>query len=772
MLLHYRDRLSAVQQRFLHTLGLPLFLFMVVLKALRVSERAEVAGILGALDLFKSEVFLGAAFVALGFGLLRPSLGPAARRLAWVGLSLTGALIAGVEVVAHHFYMTTGSALDASLVRFSLQHFGETWTVVSSEVPLQTLGLLSVALLYFGGGHALLARVLRRVPAAPADAPRVRTLSAGATLVLAMALGALALTPPMAEPYAPFARASILHLTTSALDLADESDIDIVARAPLHQASLKPTGADAPRHVALIVLESTRARSLSVYNPELDTTPFLSQLAEESLVAERAYAVVPHTSKALVATLCGIEPRLTMPITEALPGAIPARCLADLLNEQGFESAFFQAATEHFEGRRQLVANMGYQHFKPVNEMRTRGFEKANYFGYEDDIMLEPGRSWLKGRRGARTFTTFLTLTPHHDYLAPERYGHHDFDPDEELNDYHNTIRYVDHFVANVMAQYKELGLYEDTLFVIVGDHGEGFGEHGRRQHDNVIYEEGLHIPMMLFAPGQPELARRLDTPVSQVDLLPTIAALLGFELHGDYPGFDLREAPTERTLFAHCWYERRCMASIRGDDKYVHHFGSQPDERFDLGTDPLERQSTLRQSTDNDLRVRELRSWRASVNRWHEEHSLSLMEGKILDAMPPLDHPVDLRFGDVARLRGYSISEDELRPGHSVTVTYVFEALKPIPEGWLLFVHGNGPHKTRNLDHVPVRGLYPLHRWQPGEFIVDEHTFHIPRDWRPGDFHLRLGIYHPDHGRLELSGDVPLTDDRRATLFTLPIVR
>ena len=64
-------------------------------------------------------------------------------------------------------------------------------------------------------------------------------------------------------------------------------------------------------------------------------------------------------------------------------------------------------------------------------------------------------------------------------------------------------MRYLDFFVRNVMNQYKELGLYDDTIFVIYGDHGEGFGEHDLYQHDNTIYQEGLKVPFIIHAPGR-----------------------------------------------------------------------------------------------------------------------------------------------------------------------------------------------------------------------------------------------------------------------------
>jgi arylsulfatase A-like enzyme len=113
------------------------------------------------------------------------------------------------------------------------------------------------------------------------------------------------------------------------------------------------------RNVVLIHLESTRARSVTPYNKDLKTTPFLDELAESSLFVERAYTTVPRTSKAITSVNCGIQPHLIEEITEARQGGIPLRGLAALLKEQGYSTAFFQSLTENFENFRDLVRNFG-----------------------------------------------------------------------------------------------------------------------------------------------------------------------------------------------------------------------------------------------------------------------------------------------------------------------------------------------------------------------------------------------------------------------------
>ena len=82
---------------------------------------------------------------------------------------------------------------------------------------------------------------------------------------------------------------------------------------------------------------------------------------------------------------------------------------------------------------------------------------------------------------------------------------------DEELNRYLNTAIYQDRFVSKVFAMLDDLGLADETVVAVVGDHGEGFGEHGLRQHDNTIYDEGVQVPLIIYDPADP-VGRVVDT--------------------------------------------------------------------------------------------------------------------------------------------------------------------------------------------------------------------------------------------------------------------
>jgi arylsulfatase A-like enzyme len=205
---------------------------------------------------------------------------------------------------------------------------------------------------------------------------------------------------------------------------------------------------------------------------------------------------------------------------------------------------------------------------------------------------------------------------------VPDRYGKKDFAKDKELNKYLNTVRYQDFFLKNLFEQYKKLGLYEDTVFVVLGDHGEGFGEHGLRQHDNVIYNEGLRIPFLVHDPRQ-QNGGRIEPPINGLDVLPSVTDLLGYNVEGGtYPGASVLNAPEGRTLMASCYQENRCLTSIEGQKKYIYYYGNKEAEYYDLSTDPRERENLADEQSPEKLeRLRDsLLVWQAQVKSSYEK--------------------------------------------------------------------------------------------------------------------------------------------------------
>ena len=369
---------SALEWGFALGLVLPVAALHLVLRTIRVFDRGPMREPLRWIDVYKSDVFFLFAFTALGLVLLATSRGKKRAYLAFVGMQAMAIIVTLIDVIAFRFFMATGSTLDFQLIYFTLSQLTMTFDVVASEVPGYIWWMMggSAAAVLFVPWAVFLAWAKWVHPRfdldeAPPPPPKPFGAKWGAVTALALVVSLL---PPLKEQNTAFARNATRTVALSAAWSPEESlSSDEVVVSETMDAMLKPRTMQAKRrNVVIILLESTRARSVSVYNPALPTTPHLVELAKKSIVAERAYAVVPHTSKALVATLCGIEPRLHVSITEARADGIPGKCLPRLLGEYGYRSAFIQPATQRFENRRGIVENMGYETFIPLGRCRKR----------------------------------------------------------------------------------------------------------------------------------------------------------------------------------------------------------------------------------------------------------------------------------------------------------------------------------------------------------------------------------------------------------------
>ena len=632
----------------------PFVAYNLILKFLDVTSRPDHTGPGETLKLMLSDIFFNLGYAALLLGLFAVARRGSARRVVVVLFHVATLLVAVVTTLAHRYFQQTGATLDYGALVELVPNLGEAGLVLSlGTAPLSVWLIYLTALLYAAFGPWLLTRAVgwrRAWPGTGADG-RFFAGSLGLFL-LALGFGSLSLLVGFSSTFAdaPLGRDRFANVVLTAVEReekataeAENPDADSSATNQLATDAEETTvGEEDPdaspvsmraaagtvlassprterRNVVLVHLESARARSVTPYNESLRTMPFLDQVAKSSLLAERAYTVVPRSSKGSTAVNCGVEPP-HYPGPEFEPGRIPSPCLGSLLKEQGYKTVYFQSvsdtANSNWDGV--LARNFGYEEFYPPETMNTKGFKITNSFGYEEGIMLGPSEAWLTNNGYDGPFMAqYFTGTGHYGYeCVPNRYGYERFSDDEELDRYHNCLRMLDHFLENLFDQYRRLGLYEETIFVFYGDHGEGFREHhDRYMHGDTIYEEGIRIPLIIHDPNRFQSGERVEGLSSQIDILPTVLEMLGFEVeNGEFPGYSLlHPLPEDRTIRVNCIADHKCMASIKGYEKYVYNYGKMPDEFFDLSEDPLEQNNLAdeRSKEEMDQRREDLLAWR-----------------------------------------------------------------------------------------------------------------------------------------------------------------
>jgi arylsulfatase A-like enzyme len=334
------------------------------------------------------------------------------------------------------------------------------------------------------------------------------------------------------------------------------------------------------------------------------------------------YAPVSYTNKALVSAFAGIPPSPEPVVgeVEAFPGGVPAVGLPHLLAGQRYRTGFITPAEMEFERKDRILRNLGFAEHLGDGDFATQGFSPKAYFGYEDRIVLDRTFEWVDNAAasGEPFFLGMLTLSSHHPYdLPPDATRREYGSVEEDLDDYLNSVSYTDRFVRSIYHGLAERGLLESTVFVVLGDHGEAFGEHGARTHGDVIWDETLHVPAVIVGPGisAGSRARGLRTTG---DVVPTIAELLGYSIEGGrLPAMSLlHPVPPDRTLYHSTKNGRVALALRRNALKYIYWGRRQPMQVFDIERDPYERNDIADRVDPTRLRAveAELLAWRAGV--------------------------------------------------------------------------------------------------------------------------------------------------------------
>lgn len=373
-----------------------------------------------------------------------------------------------------------------------------------------------------------------------------------------------------------------------------------------------------PVNVLLITLDTTRADRLGCYGYTHGRTPTLDGLARRGVLFERAYAPAPLTLPSHATMLTGLFPPehgLHNNGQAALPKGLPT--LAAELQDAGYETGAFVAA---FVLDRKFGLQRGFDTYD--DDLSQADPSLQGHHQYRDGrLVIDAALRWLRPRSHKPYFCWIHLFDPHYPYLAHEdQYG-------TEFKDrpYDAELAYVDDQIDRLLSTLQRTGALDNTMIVVVGDHGESLGEHGELAHGMTIYDATLRVPLLIVPPGNNRTAHRVKDPVSLVDLTPTLLHRLGRKpfshvsgrsLDAALRGEPLASAPcyaeTDEPYHTAHWSPLRAL--ITSQWKYIR---SPRAELYDLLADPAELRNLATESPDQLKRLEgELAAWEQRMDQ------------------------------------------------------------------------------------------------------------------------------------------------------------
>lgn len=361
-------------------------------------------------------------------------------------------------------------------------------------------------------------------------------------------------------------------------------------------------------NVILVTLDTTRADRIGCYGYKTALTPALDSIAANGVLFEKAYTPVPLTLPSHATMLTGLYPPehgLHVNGMGHLASEIPA--LAEILQQRNYSTGAFLSA---FVLNSKFGLNRGFQTYDDDLSKTTQA-DSFLHRRRDGRSVMDAALSWLQERTSQPFFCWIHLYDAHGEYDARESV----FGDRFVREPYDAGIATQDLQVARLTEFLKKRGLAKQTLVIIVGDHGEGLMEHGEQEHGMLLYESAVRVPLIISGPPFVKAGRRVPSPVSLVDLMPTVLeclavgktfSLSGRSLKSSIQGAELQPRPCYLETdapFEYHWAPLRALITSR--HKFIQ---TTHKELYDLIDDPGETHNLIasgdseRQDLENTL--------------------------------------------------------------------------------------------------------------------------------------------------------------------------
>ena len=333
-------------------------------------------------------------------------------------------------------------------------------------------------------------------------------------------------------------------------------------------------------NLLLITIDTLRADHLGSYGYAGVRTPVLDGFAREGVRFSNAFSPVPLTLPAHCSILTGTYPTFHGVHDNSGFVLAPSQVtLAEVLKGAGYRTAAFVGA---FVVDSKFGLGQGFDYYFDHFDLSRFENVSPGYIQRTGDEVVRETVRWLglqKAKPGAPFFVWTHLYDPHDPYTPPEPYlSRH------KNNPYDGEIEFTDANVGTLFDWLRRNGLYDDTLIVVAGDHGESLGEHGESKHGFFIYNATLHVPLIVKFPRGQNAGRVVADSVSLVDIFPTVLQILqaGDPGTAKVQGRGLlslilgKAAGYRPEIYAETYYPRlqfgwsELRALITGKDKYL----------------------------------------------------------------------------------------------------------------------------------------------------------------------------------------------------------
>ncbi len=369
------------------------------------------------------------------------------------------------------------------------------------------------------------------------------------------------------------------------------------------------------KNILFIVLESAGAVYFDAYGGNHNLSPNLNKYASQALRFENAYAHAPATNRSLVSILGSIYPYLSYKsLTQEYPD-IDHPTISSILKSKGYRTSFFSSANLDFQNCREFLSNRDFdrvEDFSTIDcgekfQLDSDDYKEGN--GIDDLCLADILSSWIDEDTTKHFFSMIWTVQGHYPYFfagKEDNYGVNDF----SYNRYLNALKHNDDLIGRVMTDLEARELDKSTLVVVIGDHGEAFGQHQQYGHGTKLYEENLKVPLYFINSTLFHGEQKNDI-AGMKDLSATSLSIINIEVPESWQGRNLLNSVSDEAFYFAPWSDY--LFGYRKDNmKFIFNETRNTFEVFDLSQDAQEKKNLA-----NDISDEEIENARNRISVW-----------------------------------------------------------------------------------------------------------------------------------------------------------
>ncbi len=334
-------------------------------------------------------------------------------------------------------------------------------------------------------------------------------------------------------------------------------------------------------NVVIIILESAREEFV-----DLEKSRYFAPELRETIVADHFFVPVPHSSNSHYSMFTGMHS--ARDFDQLYAQLQPGTTMPVLLQKLGYKNHYIYTDSTAFESEIVMLRKLNMNIIEKADFMKRKNPETGEayasfQFGLDDVALVHETQNILDSVQEPFTMTAVMTNS-HYPYHNPHPDKFNRFDNTKIKGRHRNGIDYGLHIADRIVEEFEKRGMAERTLFVLISDHGESFGERGAHGHSFSIYNEEVRVPLVFRHHQFHRVWQEKPLPrATMLDLFPTIFDILGLSYDGTRHGRSAFDPDYQFHLPLWVWRVDDFRGFIYGDTKWIYSDPERTVYRLDL---------------------------------------------------------------------------------------------------------------------------------------------------------------------------------------------